>query len=390
VAVVDRWHYARAAAGERCLEHKMAPTRQHGTGRRWQVRWRDMTGTQRKRSFSLKTHADQWDLKVKSDLARGSYVDPRNPTTLGDYTLRWLEMRPHRASTRRRMLGLVLTHIVNVPLGSRRLAAVMPSEVQAWAHNRGRHLGPAVLRQLVSTLRSVYKDAVLDNLVGSNPVVRVKIPRQEREQVVPLTVDQVNALADAMPLRFRAMVITQAGLGLRLGELIGLRVGDVDFLRRTVRIDSQMNDRGERAELKTRASRRTLPLPTVVADALAAHLAQFPTGVDGLIFCTRIGSPHRHTTYAQRAFKAAVREAGLPSSTSTHDLRHAYASWLIAAGEDVAMIAKRLGHSNAGMVISTYAHAVPGGEDRTRKAIDGTFGDAPKAGLEPDPASRRA
>jgi integrase len=77
---------------------------------------------------------------------------------------------------------------------------------------------------------------------------------------VPLSVEQVVALARAMPERYRAMVLTQAGLGLRIGELLALRVQDVDFLRRTVRIEWQFTQgsKGERSEPKTPRSRRTI------------------------------------------------------------------------------------------------------------------------------------
>jgi integrase len=93
-----------------------------------------------------------------------------------------------------------------------------------------------------------------------SPVVRIVLPRVERPRVVPLTVEQVAALADAMPGRFRSMVITQVGLGLRIGELLGLRVGDVDFLRRTVRVEWQFTSGSkERSEPKTPRSRRTIP-----------------------------------------------------------------------------------------------------------------------------------
>jgi integrase len=71
--------------------------------------------------------------------------------------------------------------------------------------------------------------------VAHNPVLGLSLPRHERERVVPLTVAQVRALADAMPARACAMVIAQAGLGLRLGELLAMRFQDVDFLRRTAR-----------------------------------------------------------------------------------------------------------------------------------------------------------
>ena len=99
---------------------------------------------------------------------------------------------------------------------------------------------------------------------------------------MPLTVDQVRALAAAMPARNRAMVIVQAGRGLRLGELLALRVQDVDHTSQTVRIEWQFAPQSKvRTEPKTRRSRRTIPLPQVVATAIREHTAQFPPAADG-------------------------------------------------------------------------------------------------------------
>lgn len=180
------------------------------------------------------------------------------------------------------MLSLIDVHIAGTRLGERRLADVRPSEVQAWATDRAQVLAPSNLRALVRLLRSMYSSAVLDRLVASSPVVRVQLPRDDRERVVPLTVAEVLRLADAMGPRSRAMVITQAGLGLRLGELLALRMQDIDFLRRTVRVEFQIAPRTKtRTEPKTPHSRRTIPLPQVVADALAAHIAEHPPGADG-------------------------------------------------------------------------------------------------------------
>jgi integrase len=269
---------------------------------------------------------------------------------------------------------MISTHIEGTTIGNRRLASVLPSDVQAWATDRALVLAPSTLRNLVSLLRSIYASAVLDRLVGSSPVVRVSVPRSTRERVVPLTVEQVGRLADAMPARNAAMVTTQAGLGLRIGELMALRVQDVDFLRRTVRVEHQLAP-GQRVRSapKTPRSRRTLPLPQVVANALAAHIAEFPPLADGTLFGSRFGLPYRHDRYGTQIFKAAVAKAGLPPGTTSHALRHHFASVLLAAGESVVAVAERLGHDNAALVLSTYGHLIPGGEERTRRAIDSAW-----------------
>jgi integrase len=140
-----------------------------------------------------------------------------------------------RGSTARHVTGRIENHIAGTKLGGRRIAAVRPSEVQAWATERSKHLSPTNLRNLVSMVRSIFRDAVLDRLGAENPAARVTLPSFEKPLVVPLTVEQIEALEDAIDDRCRAMVIVQAGAGLRIGELLALRVEDVNFLRKTIR-----------------------------------------------------------------------------------------------------------------------------------------------------------
>ena len=160
-------------------------------------------------------------------------------------------------------------------------------------------------------------------------------------------------------------------LGLRVAELLALRVQDVDFLRRTVRVEFQTTPDGKyRVPPKTPRSRRTVPLPELVSKALAMHIAEFPPTDDGSLFTTANGNLYRHEHYGARIFGPAVKKAELPAGTTSHSLRHHYASVLLAAGESVVAVAERLGHENATLVLKTYGHLVPDSEDRTRRATD--------------------
>jgi integrase len=336
----------------------------------YDVRFRDPDGRQRKKTFGKKGDADRFAATVEADKLRGQYVDHSDRTTVAEYARAWAAARPHRASTAERVSSLIEVHIAGTRLGGRRLAAVRPSEVQAWATDRAQVLAPSTLRALVRLLRSIYSSAVLDRLVGVSPIVRVQLPPDDRERVTPLTVPEVLALADAIRPRSRAMVMTQAGLGLRLGELLALRVQDVDFLRRTARVEFQIAPRSkQRSEPKTPRSRRIIPLPQVVADALAAHIALSQPGEDGSLFTTSTGQVYGREYYGA-LFTAAAKRAGLPEGTTSHDLRHHYASVLLAAGESVVAVAERLGHENATLVLKTYGHLMPDSEDRTRRAVD--------------------
>jgi integrase len=346
----------------------------------WLVRWRDPDGRQRKKTFARQAEARKHAAAVEADMARGQYVDLSHRVTVAEYARQWAASRPHRPTTARRTAGLIDNHIAGTRLGNRRLAEVKPSEIQGWASDRAKLLGPATTRGLVGLLRSVYAAAVLDRLVPFSPVVRITLPRVERPRVVPLAVEQVVALADAMPDRYRAMIVTQAGLGLRIGELLALRVEDLDFLRRTVRVEWQFTSGSKvRSEPKTPRSRRTIPAPQVVLDALAEHLAAYRAGGDGSVFTTSAGTPLGHMYYGHDLLRKAVAAARLPEGTTSHDLRHHFASLLLAAGESVVAVAERLGHEDASLVLSTYGHLMPDSEDRTRRAVDAAWGTAAAA-----------
>jgi integrase len=156
-----------------------------------------------------------------------------------------------------------------------------------------------------------------------------------------------------------------------LGELLGLTVDRIDFLRRQVRVDRQLVTVGASVDLgpcKTKASVRTVPLPAVVVEALAAHLAAFPPGESGLVFTDSRGEPMRRQRFSE-LWRATTAHAAVPSSRF-HDLRHFYASALIRAGCSVKVVQARLGHATAAETLDTYSHLWPDDEDRTRDALD--------------------
>lgn len=108
---------------------------------------------------------------------------------------------------------------------------------------------------------------------------------------------------------------------------------------------------------KTAASNRAIPLPQVVVSALAAHLAAFPAGPDGLVF-TLAGKPIGRSAFGHK-WRAAVEAAKLPAGTGFHALRHYYASLLIRHGESVKTVQSRLGHASATETLDTYSHLWP-------------------------------
>jgi integrase len=217
---------------------------------------------------------------------------------------------------------------------------------------------------------SLLRAAQLDGLIASNPVQGVRRPRVERRPVIPLTGAEVEALRAAAPAWFRVALDLAWGAGLRQAEATALTVDRVDWLRQQLRVDRQLMavSAGEPCfgPPKTQRSFRTVPLADAVVQALAYHLELHGAGSDKLLVHLPDGTPIRRNRFGA-LWRALRNEAGLPTARF-HDLRHSYASELLAGGVSVAATAELLGHS-ASECLRTYAHLVPADHDRARAVV---------------------
>ena len=332
------------------------------------VRWRDETGRQRKKSFKRSTDAGRFKAQIEHQLLASIYVDPsRGREPFEDYAERWRAKQPHQPSTANNTRSRLTKHIYPAFKGLS-LAGVRFSDVQALVS--GLDLSPGSVRNVHLILSAIFASALRDRAITDDPTVGVKLPEYHRSEVQPLTVDQVEAIAIALPQRYRAIAWVAAGTGLRQGEIFGLQVRDVNFLKKSLRVERQVQPYGV-GRLKNRRAYRSIPVGDVVINALAAHLAEFPAGPEDFIFRTEDGQPlQRGTMY--RPWDRARRSAGLPD-VGMHDFRHFYASVLIAAGRPVREVSDRLGHSNAAMTLNVYSHLWPESQDKTRQAVDDAF-----------------
>jgi integrase len=345
----------------------------------YQARWREANGRQRARTFARKVDADRFLATVTVDTARGAYIDPdAGRVTVEAFAREWAGSQPWRESTRASRETVIEHQIVPV-FGRAELRAVRPSDVQAWV---GRLSASGLAASTVGTYFRVLAQLMIaarrDRLIHESPCAGVGLPRADRAatSLSVLSAAQVHAIAETVPEHYRALVVVSAGLGLRQGEACALTVDRVDFLRRKVTIDRQVVTPAKGSVCyfgppKTPSSNRVIPLPSVVAEVLAAHLAEFGEGPERLIFTTTAGAMIARQTWLA-AFGRAAQQLRLEAST--HDLRHHAASLLIASGCSPTAVAAFLGHKNASETLNTYAHLWPSDEGRITAAIDAGLG----------------
>jgi Phage integrase family len=152
--------------------------------------------------------------------------------------------------------------------------------------------------------------------------------------------------------------------------------GDVDWFGRRVWVRRNVNRHGQFQEPKTRGSVRAIAMLQTLATALREHQLASPfSDEDDLVFASEKGTPLDGHNFVRRVFEPALRRAGLPK-IRFHDLRHTFASLLIAQGEHPKLISEQLGHASVQITLDRYGHLLPASYDsageRLNAALFGT------------------
>lgn len=359
----------------------------------YRVRYRDPAGVERSRTFPTAPKAKTFASTVEADKARGTYVDQSlGRMTVGEYAELWLAVQTYGESTREQTTHRVRRHIVP-SLGTTPLAALRASQVQSWVRTKQQELGPRTVRLLVSLLSSILNAAVDDERIAKNPCrsSSIRLPRLDERRIVPWTEQQVRDVRQALPDRYQVMLTITTGLGLRQGEVFGLAVEDVDFLRGVVRVQRQVSIVRSRLVFALPKGRkvREVPLPSSVADLLSAHLQSFPARAVTLPWEVPSGNPVKarlflnsreggalNRNYVNHSvWKPALKAAGMPTTRDhgMHSGRHFYASVQLEAGTSIRALAEYLGHDDPGFTLRTYTHLMPQSQDKAKRAVNDVF-----------------
>lgn len=337
------------------------PTKRHGEGARWMLRWVDNEGKERTKSFPRKTDAQRHQNEIQSALTRGDYLDPHagritieelykdvssltyptlKPTTRNDRTSNWNK------------------HL-KADWGKVEVGSVTKADVARWVltkHQSG--VKRPTLNTSLIILRAVFNHAVDEGKIRANPCLGVKLPKAAAAPRHILTITQVETLATAMP--YGGLVVRfLAYTGLRFGELAALTVSDLDMGTHRANVTKSTTEvAGELITGPTKTHEaRTVPFPSILDTDLAPLLHNRSN--DELVFLSQTQRPLRNSNFRLRAFSPTVKklqasDSNFPAVT-LHDLRHTAASIAISQGANVKAVQRMLGHSSAAMTLDTYA-----------------------------------
>ena len=340
---------------------------------RYRACWRDPAGRQKSKTFRTKKEASAFLAEIEAALNRGTYIAPdAGRIRFGDYATRWLAARNDERATAARDASIMRNHVLP-RWGAIPLAKIEHSAVQAWVTQLGEQLSPASIAECHRLVSGVMRSAVRDRLISSNPCDGVRLPPRRRKDTDDLVISRdelVHKLLPAVPDRYRALVALAGGTGLRWGECAGLCWDAVDLAAGIVRVVRVAEEVSGHVRLKpypkSKASRRTVPLPSFVVQALTEHARCFGNHGDGLVFTTSTGEAIRRGTFRARVWKPSLQRAGLPVALRFHDLRHSYATWLVSDGVPINDVAKVMGHEQTSTTLNRYTHSTA---ERDRRVL---------------------
>ena len=342
-------------------------------------------GPRRKTIYGKKyREVEQKLAEARGDAARGLIFDADN-LKLGEYLDRWLADSVSdtvRPTTFERYEQIVRIHI-RPALGNLKIKNVTPAHVRGlYREKLEAGLSPRTVQYIHVTLHKALKQAVADGLIPRNATEAVTPPQVRKEEIRPLTAEQVKAFfAIERDDRLEALYVLAVHTGLRQGELLGLKWDDVDLEAGTLQVRRTLTTAKGGPVLtapKTKGSRRTVKLSQTALEALKSHLDGQLKEIDlagdlwrenGLIFASESGEPLDRRYITTHHFKPLLKKAGLPQ-IRFHDLRHTCATLLLSKNVNPKVVSEMLGHTTIAITLDTYSHVLPNMQSEAAAAME--------------------
>lgn len=320
--------------------------------------------------------------KLKTKLSSGeTHLAPEADTMLlGEYFDKWL---PTVKGTVKERTWVRHEEVVRIHLkpsiGRKRLLKLNALDVQElYLSKLDEGLSPRTVQIIHATLRKALKQAVTWFLVSKNVTEAVTPPKSPKKEIRVLTAEEVKRLLKtAAGERFEVLYVLAVTTGMRQGELIGLKWGDIELGEGILRVRRTVWE-GKASPPKSAKSHRSIRLTRVAKEALKQQKQR--DGRSEWVFPSKVGTPVRCHNLIRRSWWPLLEKAGLPR-IPFHNLRHTCASLLLSKGVHFKLVQDLLGHADVTTTLNTYSHILPSLEGRTASAMEDVLGE------EEDPSS---
>jgi integrase len=316
------------------------------------------------RTFPTKSEAHAWLATVQTDILKGAWVSPNaGALTLAEWGSLWLANRHDLRPRTRELYGYLLRDYIVLALGPSSLADLSPGRIRSW-HAKLAAERPALAPKAYRLLRTLLGAAVEDRRITTNPCQIKRAASEHPVERPTASVAEVEAIADAIDNRYRAMVLLAVWCSLRFGELAALTRRRIDLVHGVVDVQETLTETASGKHLlgrpKTDAGRRTVAIPPHLRPELSAHHDRYVgSQPDAPVFPGPEGDRYlRRSNFTRRVWKPATATIGV--SLRFHDLRHSGLTWSAATGATVAELMRRAGHASPRAAL-IYQHAT---EDR--------------------------
>ncbi|MBA2726027.1 MAG: site-specific integrase [Actinobacteria bacterium] len=360
---------------------------------RWRARYRAPDGHERSQTFERKVDAERWLASQAGAMVKGEWVDPvLGRTSFAEWCKQWqsglVGLRP---TTYELNVGTARRYLVP-RFGSWPLARINHSDVKTMVAEEvaSARLSNSAIRRQVLVLSTILAAAVADGRIARNPCAGVKLPPENARPMRFLEPVEVVRVAEAAGSHYRPLILTAGFVGLRFGELAGLKIEKVNLLARSIRVDEQLVEVGGKLRSgppKTRAGIRTVTVPAILADVLSKHFGETPVRASGLAFPSTKGTPLRRSTF-RRLWRSACTRAGFDGGRLDglvfHELRHSAVALAVREGAHPLAIKQRLGHASIQTTLDTYGGLFPSLDEAIAEGLDGALSEALAASSRPE------
>jgi integrase len=340
-------------------------------------------------------------LKVlEEDHEREIALTARPVPTIDEYQAQWLaelDKTDLKRSTKESYKFLVAKHIVPA-FGKDSLDALVYPRLKGWVIRQAGKYSKDSVRLMVAVLRSMLQEAVNEGILPANPVVKLgkfyRSARKIKEKVDPFTIEELHLIEEKCRERFPEyypFILCMARTGMRIGEATALQWLDIDFAKSYIIVRRNIPHHRQVETTKTEASQRKVDM----SPELAAELKRLRTerkkqalaegttfDAEEWVFRTEEGTPIYYTNFLRRVWHK-VQDLAQVRRRTPHDLRHSWASHMLAAGADLAYVSAQLGHANPSITLKIYSHWVPGTRRVTTSILDTKSASMPEIDSHP-------